>query len=134
MKITNKICNKCNKSKNYIDFYRDKSRKDGLRNECKSCFDKKHLENKDRWFPRVKQYVLKRRQDRKKIAVEYMGKKCTICSGVFPSCVYDFHHTRDKDVPVGRLLAHSWEKLKKELDKCVLVCANCHRILSWNTD
>jgi predicted HNH restriction endonuclease len=42
----------------------------------------------------------------------------------------DFHHRDPKQKSFGlsvRGLTRSWEKIQKELDKCILVCANCHR-------
>lgn len=46
--------------------------------------------------------------------------------------VYDFHHKdkSEKTKEVSYLITANvgWEKLKRELDKCVLLCANCHRI------
>jgi len=39
----------------------------------------------------------------------------------------DFHHTnsKEKDFKISGISV-SWERIKKELDKCVLVCKNCH--------
>lgn len=47
--------------------------------------------------------------------------------------VYDFHHRDPLDKAGGmtsgeHLLGRSWERARRELDKCVLLCANCHRI------
>lgn len=42
----------------------------------------------------------------------------------------DFHHRNPEVKSFGlsvRGLTRSWEKIKKEIDKCVLICANCHR-------
>lgn len=57
-----------------------------------------------------------------------MGGKCFDCGLVSAPCVYDFHHENgsDKDASVSRL--QTWEKIEKELQKCVMLCANCHRL------
>lgn len=69
-------------------------------------------------------------------AVEYKGGKCEKCG--YNKCLeaLDFHHTdpSQKDFILSdRNLILSWIDIKKELDKCMLVCANCHReIHSYN--
>lgn len=60
-------------------------------------------------------------------AVEYKGGKCEVCG--YDKCLraLAFHH-RDpskKDFALSRITI-SWARMKKELDKCSLVCANCH--------
>lgn len=63
-------------------------------------------------------------------AIEYKGGKCTDCDGIFPPCAYDFHHLdpSQKDFTIGFGRDMLWEKVLPELDKCVLLCATCHRI------
>ena len=65
----------------------------------------------------------------KQRAIEYLGGECTDCGEVYIQDVYDFHH-RDptqKDMQPNRMFRLKWEKIKPELDKCDLLCANCHR-------
>lgn len=64
-------------------------------------------------------------------AVEYLGGKCVHCGLVSDKlCVYDFHHInpKEKEADPGSLLHYSWKRIQEELDKCILLCANCHRI------
>lgn len=70
------------------------------------------------------------RRNNKKRAIEYLGGRCIKCGGIFHPDVYDFHHKDgdEKDVCVAKLLGRKFEKITEELDKCVLLCANCHRI------
>jgi hypothetical protein len=72
--------------------------------------------------------VTKRRRVLKLKAVEYKGGKCQRCG--YSKCVQalQFHHTDDnKEFTIARKgVTRSWEKVKKEIDKCMLVCANCH--------
>lgn len=69
-------------------------------------------------------------RQRKLKAVEYMGSKCTDCGGEFHPSVYDFHHLdpSQKDYSPGKGLKMSWDKAVLELNKCVMLCANCHRL------
>ena len=36
--------------------------------------------------------------------------------------------SKEKDFNIGQFITCSWDKVKKELDKCLMLCANCHRI------
>lgn len=63
-------------------------------------------------------------------AIEYLGNRCADCGNTFPPYVYDFHHINpdEKDFGIARIIGRTWGKIIPELDKCVLLCANCHRI------
>lgn len=71
----------------------------------------------------------KARQRLKKKLVDYKGGKCEICG--YDKCInaLDFHHLNpnEKDFCISKYMVLSFDKLKKEVDKCILVCANCHR-------
>lgn len=73
--------------------------------------------------------VAKRRKLLKEKAVEYLGGKCSICG--YDKCInaLQFHHINpeNKDFSISaKGYTRSWKIVKKELDKCILVCANCH--------
>ena len=63
---------------------------------------------------------------------EIKSKPCTDCGGTFPICCMDFDHKHDavKAYNIGSMFAHHYsrELIQTELDKCELVCSNCHRI------
>ena len=62
----------------------------------------------------------------KKRAVEEKGGHCILCG--YKRCyrALHFHHVNDflKEIDISK--CSSWDQAVKELDKCVLVCANCH--------
>ena len=64
------------------------------------------------------------------MAVEHKGGRCQVCG--YERCIeaLEFHHldpTR-KDFGISHKgYTRSWEKVKEEVDKCILLCANCHR-------
>ena len=64
----------------------------------------------------------------KERAVEYLGSTCSVCGYDKSVWALEFHHKDPsiKDFGWGNT-RKGWEKLKPELDKCVLVCTNCHR-------
>ena len=63
-------------------------------------------------------------------AIEYLGGVCWRCEEVYDRVVYDFHHIvpATKEYEWGTLKKRKWKTIKKELDKCILLCANCHRL------
>ncbi len=73
-------------------------------------------------------YELKRRAARKRRCVEYLGGACARCG--YDRCVQalQFHHLRDKIMKLNTMIKNGagWARLKAELDKCELLCANCH--------
>jgi len=56
---------------------------------------------------------------------------CSDCGGNFPHYVMHFDHIRDKRDNIGRLLGTGWRTIERELEKCEIVCANCHAIRTW---
>ncbi len=78
--------------------------------------------------------VSRRRRLLKLKAIEYKGGACERCSyNKFPGAL-DLHHIdpTNKSFALGKSgYSQSWEKIKAELDKCILVCANCHREIEW---
>ena len=87
----------------------------GIRPRCRKC---------------LVEAVSKRRRKIKLMAIEYKGGKCSKCG--YDKCpdALDFHHVDESQKEFN--LSHNghcraWETVKKELDKCILVCANCHR-------
>jgi 5-methylcytosine-specific restriction endonuclease McrA len=72
----------------------------------------------------------KRRRRLKKLMVDYKGGKCQFCGYSKYVGSIDFHHINPKTKDFGLSMDQmyrSWKLTKKELDKCVIVCANCHR-------
>lgn len=72
--------------------------------------------------------VAKRRKKVKLMAVAYKGGKCAVCG--YNKCIdaLEFHHLTDKSFGISsKGYTRSWEKIKAELDKCIMLCANCHR-------
>jgi hypothetical protein len=62
----------------------------------------------------------------KKKALEYKGCKCILCGYHKCDAALHFHHVNGFDKEKGISRIRSWKKMVLELDKCVLVCSNCH--------
>jgi hypothetical protein len=111
-----KICSRCKLPHDNDNFY--KKGKDNLQPYCKSCHN---------------QIFSQRWTDRKIWAISYKGSKCNDCNISYPETpyqVFDFHHLEPnhKDMDWSKIRLTSKDKMIVELDKCVLLCANCHRI------
>jgi coproporphyrinogen III oxidase len=70
--------------------------------------------------------------EKKQAAIDLLGGKCADCHGTFHPAVFDFHHENpdEKEYNLGNIIRRKRnpELVAKELSKCVLLCANCHRI------
>ena len=78
----------------------------------------------------LKEAVDKRRKTIRKMAIEYRGGKCAICGYYKSINALEFHHldSGKKDFGISaKGYTRSWEQVKRELGKCVLLCSNCHR-------
>ena len=80
----------------------------------------------------MKQQVVDRQRKYKQSAVDYKGGCCTICGFNLYIGALEFHHIdpSKKDFEVSSFYKKPLvdEKVRAELDKCVLLCSNCHRM------
>jgi hypothetical protein len=108
-----KLCKRCNNSKKLDDFYRRRKGSD-TSPYCKPC---------------MKEQALSRQRKLKLDAIKYKGGKCQICDYAKCTSALEFHHRRpiDKSFSVSRANKTTFAKIQTELDKCDLLCANCHR-------
>ena len=76
------------------------------------------------------QAVKKRRIKVRLMSIEYKGGRCQICGYNRCNEALEFHHVNSarKDFGISdRGYTRSWKKIREELNKCILLCANCHR-------
>ena len=90
-----------------------------------------------RWRELNKGYIVEKQREQKRArklwAVEYLGGVCARCKSVVHPAAFEFHH-RDpsaKDRDPSKTLSLSMARLTAELDKCNLLCANCHRVVHF---
>ena len=129
-----KICSKCKVEKSDSDFNKRKRSKDGLNSYCKSCNNenlKNHYKNnKEYYYDKSKKYFKKLQE----WLTEYKETlKCSVCEES-RHWVLDFHHTDPliKEGSVSSMLNNSSkEKIIKEIEKCIVLCSNCHRDLHY---
>ena len=99
-----RICNICNRH------FKVKTRN----NTCSTC----------------RMRIFRHQQKEKMYCIK--GNKCSICG--YDKCkdALDLHHMNkdDKKFSISSFWGHkSWDELEKELEKCILICSNCHREL-----
>ena len=75
-------------------------------------------------------HVKLKRKRIKEQAVEYLGGECQCCG--YNKCIeaLEFHHKNPEEKEFAISVTgntRSWDKVKNELDKCMLLCSNCHR-------
>ena len=75
----------------------------------------------------ISKNVINWRRDKKIKLVEYKGGCCEICGYKKSMDALAFHHKdpNEKDFQISSK-SYSYERLKIEVDKCILVCSNCH--------
>jgi hypothetical protein len=119
--MEHKVCLTCCKELPIASFSkRSIKRKNDFQPHCKICRSAKRRE------------VARRN---KALAIKYKGGKCNDCLTVVHQAAFEFHHT-DPSTKADKEPTHFLndgvngisDSAKQELDKCVLLCANCHRI------
>jgi hypothetical protein len=111
-----KICTRCKQNKSISEFRARQDRQHQYHSWCKKC---------------TTESIKLSRQKLKQVAIAYKGGACKNCG--YSKCIgaLHFHHRdpKQKDFTIAVASHNSTltlEDIKQELDKCILVCANCH--------
>ena len=128
-----KVCSVCKQDKDESEFYKNSSRKDGLQTYCILC---SKTRSKIRYKNFSKNDLLKMRSKEKEVRKrnkqfiwDYLRDHPCVDCGEQDPIVLEFDHIRDKYLAISELVrsAVSLVKLEKEISKCEVRCANCHR-------
>ena len=134
------ICTKCSVEKTEDNFDYVNKAKGKRRSICKECrrqYTKEHYKQnvqiyKDRARISRPSYVQRNRDFIYSLREEL---KCTQC-GEDHIAVLDFHHSdpEQKEFSISRAISDgvSLSKIQDEINKCIVLCSNCHRKLHWN--
>jgi len=129
-------CPKCGENKETTAFYKNSSRASGHASWCKVCTitasKKYYYDNQEEQQEKaLKRHHLLFKANVARLKYYLGGFKCKHC-GVEDDCfaIYDLHHidpaTKEGE-PTKMLRLVEWEEIQEEVDKCILLCANCHR-------
>ena len=100
---------------------------DENRCQCKDC-RKAYRKQRRLLHPEIHRAQSLRRQKRQSEWLYTLKQKCVICGESEPVCL-DFHHidSSEKEFTIGKHRSKSRSELLIEIQKCVCLCANCHR-------
>lgn len=118
--LNTKICSKCGQEKPQDQF-------EPGRNQCRQCRNARRKELRHQHPEQHRKYAIDR-QIKQTEWIYSLKTRCLICGESEPVCL-DFHHIdpNEKEFTIGKHRNKSKENLLNEINKCVCICANCHR-------
>jgi hypothetical protein len=125
-------CYRCGELKPAEEFAwrrKSKNQRDSFCRPCRSAYKREHyLANRQRYRDQAAASKRRLRLERTEALIEYFAAHpCADCGETDP-VVLEFHHLRDKAFNIGKELVDTpWERVLAEMEKCDVVCANCHR-------
>jgi hypothetical protein len=102
---------------------------------CRECNNKLHQKRRKARWGVIMENKIKRQKIIKQKCIDYLGGKCSVCGYKKSIRALTFHHRnrKEKEKTIALMIVNnSFEKIKKELDKCILVCFNCHMEIEEN--
>lgn len=128
--LQTKVCGVCRESLPISAFSPNKTCKYGVVGTCRTC---SKIRTKQ-WYAdnrgKRQEYANTKNRSRKDAVIDHFGGICFDCKQSYHRCVYQFHHLDppQKDVNPSYAIANNPAAMWKELDKCVMLCANCHMV------
>ncbi len=128
-----KRCAVCGQTKSVSEFYKHHTK--GYQNTCIPCrkeYNKEHYKkDKDKYIARAKERNLIQKKKAHGFILSYLEENhCVVCGETDP-VVLDFDHVNPKNkgftISQGVRRGKNIEVLKKEIERCQVLCANCHR-------
>lgn len=108
---------------------REKGQRDSFCRPCRKAYGREHyLANRQRYVDQARANKQRLARERMAYLLDYfVAHPCADCGENDP-VVLEFDHLRDKRFDIGSALSYrNWESILAEIDKCEVVCANCHR-------
>lgn len=124
-----KRCTQCKVERELEDFA-FKSKTKGIRQAC--CKECQRVKSQSHYRANKASYIARNERVKDEIRAyvnEVKSQPCQDCQQSYPPRVMDFHHPNDdKLADVSDLVNFGFKRLQAEIAKCVLLCANCHRL------
>ena len=130
-----KKCSRCQKVRAITEFNKQYTKKDRLQTNCKDCnreYTREHYRKNKRYY--LDKNNKRRKEIRKLIWNVKAASKCKTCEEDHPACLV-FHHKNpsEKGIEIGKIYTRMWgnDHIFAELEKCSILCSNCHRKLHY---
>lgn len=135
-----KICSDCDTLLPLEAFNLNRAKPDGRGSKCRECmkvYRKGYYElNKKACIAKVRvRSKEERAMNRVKLKDFLCKSKCVDCGNDNPIVLeFDHRDPKNKEYAIAQIVGsgYCWETIAKEIDKCDVVCANCHRIRTSN--
>jgi len=131
------LCHGCNETKDRTEFGDHKTKGRQFRcKECRRLYQQKwYLKNKALHIERASKCNKLKASELRQFKLDYLSNHPCVDCGETNPIVLEFDHVRgDKIFTIGNVPSRhcSLENLIKEIEKCDIRCANCHRIVTYN--
>lgn len=133
-----KRCSNCKEEKSLEEFNKKGFSRDGkerFQSNCRPCDQKISREYYEKNKEKQKKMIYASKRIRVEKAKEYVknlksSTPCMDCGILYPHYVMDFDHQHSKKFLISMAMhdGTSIDKIKNEIEKCEIVCSNCHRI------
>lgn len=129
-----KKCTICKKEKTSESFNKHSGRKDGLQSHCSECNRERSRAYYQRNTESHKKTIKANREKYKAVlhlyVIEYLQSHPCVDCGFDNILALEFDHIRDKEINISDAICNGWglDRLKVEIEKCEVRCANCHNI------
>ncbi len=89
---------------------------------------RKEFKKRDRNKEQQAKYKKNAIERNKRIVAGYKAEGCSICGYNKCDKALHFHHLdpNEKEITISRLRSHAVDRLIEEIEKCIVLCANCH--------
>jgi hypothetical protein len=126
-----KTCGTCKIEKSTSEFYKNKTKPDGLSSYCKDCkriYNKTHYDERGHlWKQTRHEQALANKKKSQDFVCEYLSSHPCVDCGEAELVVLEFDHIQDKEFNISKKMSCGIDTLRREINKCEVRCANCHR-------
>ena len=135
--MVTKKCSKCKKDKPISDYNWRNETKDRRHSFCKDCHSlyrhNHYIENREKYLIKARKWNAGQKVILRKFIVDYLLKNHCVDCGETDIRTLDFDHEQKKTMGISQMVrnCHSVSSLEKEIVKCKIRCANCHRIKTF---
>lgn len=124
-----KFCNGCEQDQSTDTWPKRSNGKLGfLCRECKRSYDREYY-HRNVYRKRKSENQIRSRNRNREFVIKYLHKHPCVDCGEDDIVVLDFDHIGDKENSISEMVirAYSIKKIRAEMSRCVVRCANCHR-------